>query len=158
MVVMEAPLDKVMGMDAMMKGLLELLLKIKPDNCPVDNKSWVDICKVNREVEHEALYNVSKRTINNNEAAGIDNENAKVAEATDEHVEGAEGCLVRSRFENNDMKVRRRMNYASLIGYNYDIKCGRNKNMRPKAQKSFDRKLVVVSNLLNRMGKRGFYE
>ncbi|CAG8850233.1 23475_t:CDS:1, partial [Gigaspora margarita] len=44
-------------MDVMMKGLLESLMKIKSDNCFVDNKSWVDICKVNQEVEHEALYN-----------------------------------------------------------------------------------------------------
>ncbi|CAG8819801.1 6481_t:CDS:2 [Gigaspora margarita] len=102
-------------------------------------------------VEHEVLYNVSKRTFDNNKAAEIDDKrsNTKVAEATDEHVEGAKGCLVSIGFENNNMKVRRGTNYASLIGYNYDIKHGRNENMRPKAHKSFDRKPAVALNLLN---------
>ncbi|CAG8809127.1 31407_t:CDS:2 [Gigaspora margarita] len=128
-VVIEAPLDEVMEMDA----ILELLMKIKPDNCPIDNKSWVDI------------------------STGIDNERSGVRiERSDELEIGAKGCLVRIRFENNNMKVRRGTNYASLIEYNYDIKHGRNKNIRPKAQKSFDGKPVVALNLLDQIGKEDF--
>ncbi|CAG8808063.1 38286_t:CDS:2, partial [Gigaspora margarita] len=93
MVVIEAPLDKVIEIDAMIKGLLKSLIKIKPDNCPVDNKTTgIDDERSGIRIEQSDELEICQY------------EDAKVAEATNEHVEGAQGCLVKSGFENDDMK------------------------------------------------------
>ncbi|CAG8806968.1 23497_t:CDS:2, partial [Gigaspora rosea] len=79
--------------------------------------------------------------LNNNNVNNIENDviespngGADAAKTADENVKGTIGQSVMSRVEDGGMKVRRGMKYASLIGYNHDIKRGRNENIRPKAQ------------------------
>ncbi|CAG8700429.1 32106_t:CDS:2 [Gigaspora margarita] len=73
----DAPLDVVTKMDAMIKGLLESLMKTEPDSYSVNNEGWINVSK---EVDHGALYDASKRTVDADETVGIDDEDENLFE------------------------------------------------------------------------------